>query len=150
MARREIEGRFAFREGFVSGVSEGTYIILCGAENGRGDWSAPLPNTVELQLCQVLTANPIRRSWADLLPFGTSPTQNRPRKPRQNGHVKWLHDRGYYTVGDICKAAGIPDSTFRDWEGVHFPELPRVRGLRAVRKDQYAELTAVCRQVKGK
>lgn len=111
-------------------------------KNGRGDCLRTTPNIV---LHDFLTANSFEFDWSTFDRYVAFKKPKKQKRAQYNGTAFQLRRQGYFTVGQICAAAGVPDSTFRDWEGLHFPSLPRVAGLRAVSKGQFDALVAQCK-----
>lgn len=111
---------------------------------GRGDCLRTTPNIV---LHDFLTANSFEFDWSTFDRYAAFKHPKQQRRARYNGTTFQLRRQGYFTVGQICEAAGVPDSTFRDWEGLHFPSLPKVDGVRALSKDRFNSLVARCKEL---
>ncbi len=70
-----------------------------------------------------------------------------PHKPRArfNGTTFQVRGQGFKTLAQICEASGVPNTTLRRWLGTRVPELPLIRGIRAVADDDFDQYVEVCR-----
>lgn len=118
--------------------------ISAEGRNGRGGRLCTTPNVL---LHDFFTSSDYRFTWAQFLKLAGPLPSHPQRRARYNGTTFQLRRDGYYTVGQLCEAAGVPDSTFRDWEGTLIPKLPTVNGIRAVRKQEFDALVAKCKQL---
>lgn len=74
---------------------------------------------------------------------GWSPVPHKPA--RFNGTPFAIRRAGYRTVGEVCEAAGISDTTFRRWEGARVPKMPRIDGIKAIPAAEFDAFVNVCR-----
>ena len=69
-----------------------------------------------------------------------------PHKPRArfNSTAFTVRRKGFRTAGEVCRAAGISDTTFRRWEGIQFPRMPIVGGIKAIPAAQFGDYVEKC------
>ena len=115
-------------------------------KNGRGESRPTIPNSRKLLVEQLLTGSTLRATWSEAVAMsGWKPPARKPRA-RFNGTTFAVRRWGFRTAGEVCGAVGISDSTFRRWEGVHFPRMPVVGGIRAIRESEFDDYVDVCRR----
>jgi hypothetical protein len=96
-------------------------------------------------VAQLLAGSPYRASWPESVAMsGWRPLPRIPRA-RFNGATFALRRRGYRAIGDVCRAAGIPDSTFRRWEVVRIPHMGVIGGIEALPESEFERYVQTCR-----
>lgn len=70
--------------------------------------------------------------------------QEKPQVGRTNSPAHALRRQGYRTIGEVCAAAGVSDSTLIGWEGRFIPSMRKIKGVRTVSSDKFDEYVAAC------
>lgn len=105
-----------------------------------------IPNVRRVLLERLLTRDRSAATWAEAVALsGWQPPPHKPRA-RFNAVTFTVRRAGYRTAGEVCEAAGISDTTFRRWEGVHIPCMPVVDGIKAIPESEFAAYVEVCRR----
>lgn len=112
----------------------------------RGDQRCSIPNPRHLAVLQRVASFPIVEMWEQVVVV--SGYQSLPRKPRArcNAAAFGLRCWGYGTIGEVCEASGVSDSTLTGWEGTVVPAMLRVDGVRVIPKDEFEAYVASCRR----
>lgn len=114
----------------------------------RGDPRFTIPNVTQTLLLQSIRARTLPCAWPQAVAI--SGYSSPPKKPRARGNCAALGLRraGYRTIGEVCAAAGVPDSTLTGWEGIHIRPMDRVNGVRAIPAAQFDSYVSLCRTIR--
>ncbi len=87
------------------------------------------PNMSQLVLKQEFAIYANCTPWAEVSTISGCTPRLAQRRARFNAMPFGLGRAGYITLGQLCKATGVPDSTICDWEKEkRIPKMPRLRG----------------------
>lgn len=111
----------------------------------RGEPPYPIHNLPQTIATHVVTNLTGKYSWAETVKI--SGWKRPVPKPRAlfNATAFRLRREGYRTIGEICEAAGISDSTLISWEGRRIPRMKRIDGIRVVQARDFQTYVAACR-----
>ena len=75
---------------------------------------------------------------------GSGINQTKPRVGRTNSPAHQLRRQGYRTIGEVCAAAGVSDSTLIGWEGRFISPMTKVNGVRAIPSEKFDKYVDAC------
>jgi hypothetical protein len=120
---------------------------LASRSLAASDRGGPLCSTPNLLAHDILAANVRPFDWPTFTRLAPPVPRPEPDRARFNATACQLRRAGHYTMGQICEAAGVSDSTLRGWEGVLIPRIPTVKGIRAVSEEDFKDIVARCRKL---
>lgn len=94
-----------------------------------------------------ISAQVLTLPWDDIA-SGSGVKQNKLRVGQTNSPAHQLRRMGYRTIGEVCAAAGVSDSTLIGWEGRFVPAMKKVNGVRVVTSDQFDRYVSACIEVR--
>lgn len=113
----------------------------------RGEPPSPLVNVGEYTAAGWLATCKLTLPWDEIV-LGMGAARPNPRVGRFNSPAHQLRRKGYRTIGEVCQAAGVADSTLTGWEGRFVPMMQRVEGVRVVSAEQFDSYVASCIEVR--
>lgn len=90
-----------------------------------------------------ISAEQFKLAWPEIA-AGAGIRQEKPRVGRTNSPSHALRRQGYRTIGEVCYAAKLSDSTLISWEGIHLPPMTKINGIRVVKSDEFAAYVESC------
>jgi hypothetical protein len=116
-----------------------------GFTANRGEQFFTIPN-IPHAIQQVFSRKLIALPWNQVVL--ASRFKKPPHKPRArfNAAAFAARRQGFRTIGEVCAASGVPDSTLCDWEGIRIPRMQRINGIRAVPADEFDSFVQRCRE----
>jgi len=116
-------------------------------KGNRGDRISPFVNVRHEAVLVYLAGERLTLPWSEIA-AGSGIKQAKPRVGRTNSPAHALRRLGYRTIGEVCAASGVSDSTLVGWEGRFVPVMKKVNGVRVIAAKEFDRYVSNCIRIR--